>query len=484
MSSTAPSYIDDGRSFARRIPPADSSTNLSRWLKTTPLFPETASAYTGSYIDDGLDLLPGSTPGFGRVDAKFYEAPKRRGKGSGAWNDDIARAVGGDIHRSLARMKGVAGVQVKRSETSVRGEKEHRERRGVVSVPAPLKWGTFVIKGDDGRVVVIDDRGEYDSGAVKETVEKPEESRRWIKAARSPSPPAFVPPRHHSSHTVPHGWLSPSASPTSSVCSSTFTYLKAASLQQSRQRSLRDSRHTLSNQGSRHDDDQDTKLNHRSLDIIEVVYGETPLDEVSYSQVGWGGNAVSAHSWSDADKKGNSEGGGGAWEDVADGTIKSFGHGDTGSDLGWGGSAKGDGREGSRAGGKLGSVHGRSNDKSHSKHGDEEWDGFERPKTTSEVSVAGGSERSWPASQHSVHTHLTQRTQRSHTSRRSSRHSPPDWPASQAASKAGSDVHWGGSAVQSEQNWPTSAHGSEHSNHSWSKSKHGSEKGSLTKYHN
>jgi hypothetical protein len=38
--------------------------------------------------------------------------------------------------------------------------------------------------------------------------------------------------------------------------------------------------------------------------------------------------------------------------------------------------------------------------------------------------------------------------------------------------------------VQSEQNWPASAHSSEHSKHSWTKSKHGSDKSTPTKYQN
>lgn len=46
-------------------------------------------------------------------------------------------------------------------------------------VPLPRMWGTFVIRGDDGRVIIVDREGEFDSG-----VPKAEEARgkRWVKA--------------------------------------------------------------------------------------------------------------------------------------------------------------------------------------------------------------------------------------------------------------------------------------------------------------
>lgn len=601
MSST-PSFIDDGRSFTQRLPPATSLANVPHWLNTTHGSLDTISTYTGSYIDDGLDLLPTSTPGFGPINPRFYAHKKRQNKegGDGAWNDDIARAVGGDIQASLSKLRNISKVEVKRPETDSREEKRRRDKRkGVVSVPAPLKWGTFVIKGDDGRVIVIDDRGEYDSGCVnreQKVDESEKRDRRWVRATRTPSPPpstpafreedtgarlsdregksrrrssksktrnesmrekkhspkpltpisesdylsddpvkvssasptdffmtgglsgwpsrapspnppspivphaitwytSISPPTYdirsasksktkseqYSRHSLPHGWPSSPVSPTKSVCSSSFTNPKSPS---TRKESSRSSRRThRSKQGSKGHDhkDQEARSNYQSLDIIEVSYDETPPREVSYSLASWGEKAVSARSWSDAHKEGKSEAD--AWEWVADGTVKSFGHGSAGVDLGW-----------SKADSKLRSVHGWSNDEKQSHdedNGGGEWDGFEKPKMISEISVAGSaSEHSWPGSQHSVRTHLTHRTQRSHTPRRSNRHSPTGWPASQANSKAGGTVHWSGSAIQSEQNWPVSAHGSEHSEqskhskHSWTKSEHGSEKSSPTKYQN
>ena len=172
MSSTSPSYIDDGRSFTRRIP--SSLTNVTHRLRTTHLSPDTSSTYTGSYIDDGLDLLPTYTAdnaaGFGPIDARFYRHKRHRNKHNGAWNDDVARAVSGDIHASLAKLERIAGVEVKHASFNSKERKRRDEKkRGVVSIPAPLKWGTFVIKYGDGRVVVVDELGEYDSGAVRKT---------------------------------------------------------------------------------------------------------------------------------------------------------------------------------------------------------------------------------------------------------------------------------------------------------------------------
>ncbi|KAF3045984.1 hypothetical protein E8E12_009852 [Didymella heteroderae] len=580
MSSTSLSFIDDGCFFTRRIPPATPLANVTHWLHTTQLNPDTASVYTGSYIDDGLDLFPSksNTPGFGHVDPRFYKHKKRRGKGDEVWNEDIARAVSGDIQRSLAKMRDVAGVEVKRSATDSKEEKRRSEKeRGVVSVPAPLDWGTFVIKGDGGRVVVVDKRGEFDSGALRRGDEVTRESKRWIRAARSPSPPAFdrpppgnsavaetarlaranekrsksrresktktkisrtskerckpralspvleltydsdepvkpsavsptdffmtgglsgwsspiqpsrapslVPPSpivphaitcdtstspytydssskpdskpksgYHSVHTLPDGWPSQPASPTRSVCSSTFTYLQPTS----RKRSSRRSSRARSEQSSRHGhDDQEVVSNYQAPNIIEVTYDETPPGEMSYPQAGWNDEALSALGWSAADDEERNKS----------------------SDLGWGSSAKASVWAGDEVQSKPGGVREWSNDETRPQDENDKWDGFERPKTTSEVSVAGGSERSWPASQHSAHTVQTLYSYHNHTSRRSSRHSPTDWPASRAASQAGS-------AVQSEHGWRASAHGSEHSKQSWSRSRRDSDTNSPTKYRN
>jgi hypothetical protein len=103
----------------------------------------------------------------------------------------VARAVGGDIQRHLAQMQGIANLEVKRPERDEKEEKKRREEKsGTVKVPAPLRWGTFIIKADDGRVIVIDEDGEFDSGLVKPVAdeddkEKVREGKRWVKAASS-----------------------------------------------------------------------------------------------------------------------------------------------------------------------------------------------------------------------------------------------------------------------------------------------------------
>jgi hypothetical protein len=177
MSSTAPpSFVDDGSSLQKRVPHGRHPSHITNWPHTSDS--DTTSTYTGSYIDDGADmLLPAHTaPGFGAIDPRFYKQRKRRGdNGHGAWNEDIQKAVGGDIGRSLARLRGVGGVEVKR-----RGEKTYEKKVDTVTIPVPRKWDTIVIKGEDGRVVVIDKDGEFDSGPAEPVQEMG--GKKWVKA--------------------------------------------------------------------------------------------------------------------------------------------------------------------------------------------------------------------------------------------------------------------------------------------------------------
>ena len=193
MSDVTPfSYIDDGVSFAHRLPPSTSFINISQWLNSTAS--DATSTYTGSYIDDGADLLLPTGPGFGKIDPRFYKHKKRRGiEDAGLWNDSIARAISGDVQRSVAKMQGIADLEVKRPEKNKEEDRKRRQRRETVRVPAPIKWGTFIIKGDDGRIIVIDEKGEFDSGPVKKAdinngVANGE--KRWVKAASSVGVPS------------------------------------------------------------------------------------------------------------------------------------------------------------------------------------------------------------------------------------------------------------------------------------------------------
>ncbi|KAF3009681.1 hypothetical protein E8E13_008399 [Curvularia kusanoi] len=159
MTTAAPSFIDDGTSFPHRhslfhthpAPPA-SSTSSS---------PSTSS----SYVDPGSPLPPPSP--HSKCRAQSEDTP---------WNDDIARAVSGDIGRSLARLRRVASVRPliredrdeggeRNDVDEERAKKERRDRRkGVVSVSVPGPWGVFVIKSEDGRVIVVDSEGDFEGG--------------------------------------------------------------------------------------------------------------------------------------------------------------------------------------------------------------------------------------------------------------------------------------------------------------------------------
>jgi hypothetical protein len=208
MSSiTPPSFVDDGSSFEKRMAHGLHPTQISKWLHSSGS--DTTSVYTGSYIDDGADMLvpPRHAPGFGPINPKFYKQRKKREDGErGIWNDDIRKAVVGDIGRSLEKMRGIGGVEVKRVDRGEGKVKEKEKRKDTVTVPLPQKWGTIVIKDDDGRVIVVDEDGEFDSGPrVKEPEETPVESK-WIKALSTIDlPPLSSPLARHASEKRDHG---------------------------------------------------------------------------------------------------------------------------------------------------------------------------------------------------------------------------------------------------------------------------------------
>jgi hypothetical protein len=181
MSSITPaSFVDDGSSFEKRI--LHPSHN-SKWLNSSSS--DTTSAYTGSYIDDGADMLLPSrrAPGFGPINPKFYKQRKRKENENGAWNDDIQKAVAGDIGQSLEKMRGIGELEVKRP-TKEKIDKHGKRKKNTVTIPLPRKWGTFVIKADDGRVIVVDEDGEFDSGPQVQ-----QQPTKWIKAPTMISPP-------------------------------------------------------------------------------------------------------------------------------------------------------------------------------------------------------------------------------------------------------------------------------------------------------
>lgn len=140
------------------------------------------TVYTGSFVDDGADMrypaaLP-IIPGCGIVDRTFYTKGKpRKSKYDEEWTVEKEKALAGDMWRNLVKMRSTARVEVRDADESERREerkrrKEHRvgavEEDGRIRITKPLRWGTFVIEGNDGRVIVVDKNGEYDSGRVGE----------------------------------------------------------------------------------------------------------------------------------------------------------------------------------------------------------------------------------------------------------------------------------------------------------------------------
>ncbi|KAF1847913.1 uncharacterized protein K460DRAFT_279361, partial [Cucurbitaria berberidis CBS 394.84] len=204
---TPPSFVDDGGSFTKRIPHSLDPRHVAHWIDATG---SDTSGYTGSFIDDGADmLLPhNAAPGFGQIDPRFYMQRKRKEGGKEeVWNDDVQKAVSGDIQRNLAKVRGLGGLEVKRHGRGAQGgEKKNKEKeKDTVKIVMPPTWGTFVIKTDDGRVIIVDREGEFDSGPQKATSERP---AMWVKAASSiemPSPTAVSmppsPPKHRTSHS-------------------------------------------------------------------------------------------------------------------------------------------------------------------------------------------------------------------------------------------------------------------------------------------
>ncbi|KAJ4346851.1 uncharacterized protein N0V89_010783 [Didymosphaeria variabile] len=186
-SATHPSLVDDGFSLSRRMPCGKNPDAIDNWLSSTiapPVLPSIPSSsgtiYTGSFIDDGADMLYPTQviPGFGVMDKRFYGKGKpRKSRHEEEWTVEKERALAGDMWRSLAIMRSIARVELsdadkaekrrERKETN-KGKVGAVEDDGRVRIMKPLMWGTIIIEGDDGRVVVVDREGDYDSGKPKE----------------------------------------------------------------------------------------------------------------------------------------------------------------------------------------------------------------------------------------------------------------------------------------------------------------------------
>jgi hypothetical protein len=464
-------------------------------------------------------LVPSrSAPGFGPINPKFYKQRKRReNEERGAWNDNIQKAVAGDIGRSLEKMRGIRALEVKRAD---RGERRVKDKRkDTVTIPLPPKWGTIVIKADDGRVIVVEEDGEFDSGPKVQEPEKPE--TKWIKAPSTIDLPPPPPPKRdctkkkrkhilepiksltpisESEYEDIHepdagedimsptgffmtggasGWPSPVPS---SIASQRKSSKQSSSLKKSPAVSVPGSWPSPPNSPAKYSDTSTSSeqswgeksrrsgkshksSRHEGDDVSTKTYStykppvvEDALDSSSdrapvFEDGGWGvGLKGSVDEWVGS-QKGSADGWGGSQK---------------GSVGGWGGSTKSSKHSATPTAipdpiptaaptaiqnwvaDRAKTVSETSSHKSRSRShrsrapSDSSWDGFEKPKTMSEVSVAGTeSEQNWGGSQASRRTKGSE-----HRSHRSSRRgsqagwggSEQDWGASQTANVDG----WGG----------------------------------------
>ncbi|CAE7185966.1 hypothetical protein PTNB73_06451 [Pyrenophora teres f. teres] len=194
MSAITPqSYVDDGASFTKRTPHGLSKHHVAKWISSG----SDTSGYTGSFIDDGADMRfrDDATPGFGTIDKRFYKQKKRQEPKPGhetIWNEHVQKAVTGDVQRNLDKMRGLGGIQVKKRHDDRGGDGKGNEggdkKEETVTMPAPPQWGTFVIRADDGRVIIVDKDGDFDSGPPVEAVN--ERPKPWVKAASTVVPPS------------------------------------------------------------------------------------------------------------------------------------------------------------------------------------------------------------------------------------------------------------------------------------------------------
>ncbi|UPX19614.1 uncharacterized protein EKO05_0009872 [Ascochyta rabiei] len=374
-----PSYTDGTPTLPHRLP------SPHPLMSTSP----TTSTYTGSYIDDGIDLLPAPTArGFGLTNPSLY-TPRSAHKGTApaAWNEHVARAVAGDVRRSLARLRRVGDVQVRGLE-----DEAERERMGVVKVQAPVKWGTFVIRGELGRVIVVDAEGEFDSGVHGVGGDDVAGRKRWVRVGsgvealsstrrsdRGEGWAAMVGAQHEHLPPVAEPKLAYSHNDTVTISSpaspTAFLMTRGLSGWPSRTVSPRATSPTVPH---------------------AITWASTSVPQTPPTNTKRTSRSPANFPTSD----------------------RNAGRSSDGSDVGWGGS-------------KSAPNPGWGSDSDCDDKDDKEsWDGFERRKTASEVSVVGSvSDRSWPGSQDS------ERLRKRSRPNRPNRHAQPNRDTSQSSSK-------------------------------------------------
>lgn len=170
---TPPSFLDDGVSITDRLPQGLDGQRIAKWVSRSS-FSDT-SFYTGSFFDDDEDMVVrGGSISDRRPGYEKREGGRKQG-GERGWNENTKRAVSGDVRRHVVKIRDLRGkVQVKK----VKGVEKEK-----VVVPVPRQWGPFVIKDKDGRVVVVDGEGEFDSGPQDIHDGGKQQERRWVRAA-------------------------------------------------------------------------------------------------------------------------------------------------------------------------------------------------------------------------------------------------------------------------------------------------------------
>ncbi|KAF2276460.1 uncharacterized protein EI97DRAFT_433292 [Westerdykella ornata] len=175
---TSTSFFDDGVDIATRMPTSSSSWDISKWLDHIPTSDSATVGESGSFFDDGADLLVSgnealeATSGLakatlGRANSKFYDDPRPRNQMRG-FHKGVERAVGGQIRNTLESMRATEDFRIRAPSGEENGRIESEQGCNVEGGPvreAVKMWlpptpPDFVIHGKDGHVILVDGSGE------------------------------------------------------------------------------------------------------------------------------------------------------------------------------------------------------------------------------------------------------------------------------------------------------------------------------------
>ena len=168
MSDFIPrSSADDGLELDPHIPTAD-DLHLGRWagsFRNSSSAPDTAV----DFYDDGADLCPPSrepgAPGFGMINPDFHKQARKK-KHEKEFPTQFQDAVTADIRETLRDIKHSTTVhlapEVKRKRKPRKEEREGPQDIAAgerIQVPVSKKRVSFVVHGENGQVVIIDNEG-------------------------------------------------------------------------------------------------------------------------------------------------------------------------------------------------------------------------------------------------------------------------------------------------------------------------------------